>query len=323
MTSELPPTLSYAARLQHGVFSRRQALRAGLTVDLIRARVRRGTWRGVYPGVYTTSDGELSRLGAVWAVVLYAGRGAVLSHETAAELHGLADKVSADKHVTIPGDRRVIEVPGVRIHRSARVFLAASADDDPPRTNVEETVLDLVTAAATFDDVCGWVTRAISRELTDETRLRAAMDHRKKLRWRLELDELITAAVTGDHSVLEYRYTRDVERAHGLPEPDRQVPFTGPGRRRGRRDRVYREYAVVVELDGQQGHRAEDAWRDKRRDNAAAEVGQESLRYGWQDVRYRACATAVQVVKVLQNHGWEGQPRPCSIYCSVRYGSPG
>jgi len=39
---------------------------------------------------------------------------------------------------------------------------------------VMETVLDLTQTAKTFDDVCGWVTRAIARELTDEAMLRAA-----------------------------------------------------------------------------------------------------------------------------------------------------
>jgi hypothetical protein len=126
----------------------------------------------------------------------------------------------------------------------------------------------------------------------------------------------------GDHSVLEFRYTRDVERAHGLPEPDRQVPFTSHRGRRGRRDRVYTRYGVVVELDGQLAHLAEDAWADKDRDNAAVEAGKEPLRYGWRHVRQRTCDTAIQVGRVLQNQGWEGQPKPCSIYCPVRHEFP-
>jgi hypothetical protein len=276
----------------------------------------------VYPGIYTTITGELHRVTLLWAAMLYAGRGAVLSHETAAELHGLADKPAAEIHVTIPAGRRVIALPGVRIHRSRRVFQAASPHWDPPRTNVEETVLDLVGTAATFDDVCGWVTRAISRDLTDETRVRAAMAKRERLRWRTDLDELITAAVTGDHSVLEFRYTRDVERAHGLPEPDRQVPFTGPGGRRGRRDRVYTSYGVVVELDGRVAHPTENVWKDKDRDNAAAEGGKESLRYGWHHVGEQSCKTAIQVANVLRSRGWDGQPQPCSIYCPVRHKFP-
>jgi very-short-patch-repair endonuclease len=135
------------------------------------------------------------------------------------------------------------------------------------------------------------------------------MKARKKLRWRADLRELIVAADGGDHSVLEFRYHRDVERAHGLPEPRRQVPFTGPGGRRGRRDRVY-EGTVVVELDGRLAHSTEDQWRDKTRDNAAAVGGQQTLRYGWAHVKWEACATAVEVAKVLRRHGWDGQPRP-------------
>jgi len=189
---------------------------------------------------------------------------------------------------------------------------------DPPRTTVEETVLDLTQTAKSFDDVCGWVTRAIARELTDESRLQAAMTLRTKLRWRADLHELIVAAAGGDHSVLEYRYHRDVERAHGLPEPSRQMPFAAPGGRRGRRDRVYEEYGVIVELDGRLAHPAENQWKDKARDNAAAAKGQQSLRYGWAQVKWEACATAAEVARVLNLHGWDGRPRPCSPGCPVR-----
>ena len=176
-------------------------------------------------------------------------------------------------------------------------------------------MLDLTQSAKTFDDVCGWVTRAVARELTDEARLRQAMDLRKRLRWRADLNQLIVAAAGGDHSVLEFRYHRDVEKAHGLPEPVRQVPFTGPNGRRGRRDRVYEEYGVVVELDGRLAHPAENQWRDKTRDNAAAAAGEQSLRYGWAQVRWEACATAAEVATVLRLHGWDGRPRPCSPGC--------
>jgi len=178
-------------------------------------------------------------------------------------------------------------------------------------------VLDLTQTAATFDDVCGWVTRAFARDLTDEARLSAAITQRTKLRWRADLHELIVAAASGDHSVLEFRYERDVERAHGLPPPSRQVPFAGPGSRRGRRDRVYEEYAVVVELDGQLAHPEENRWQDKARDNAAAVGGKQTLRYGWTDVRHQPCATAAQVATVLRVHGWQGVPRPCSYGCPV------
>jgi hypothetical protein len=204
------------------------------------------------------------------------------------------------------------------LHRSGRAIEAVQDGSNPPRTRVEETVLDLIQAAANFDEVCGWVTRAFARDLTDQDRLHAAMRHRPRLRWRADLHELIVAAASGDHSVLEFRYDRDVERAHGLPEPVRQAPFTGPNGRRGRRDRLYRDYGVVVELDGRLAHPEENQWQDKDRDNAAAAFdGQQSLRYGWTNVRWHPCATALQVAAVLRRHGWDGWPRPCSPGCPV------
>ena len=317
MNSEFPSTLRNLARYQYGVVSRSQALRAGLTADMIRFRIRSDRWRTLHPGVYATFTGAPGRTAQLWAAVLSAGPGAMLSHETAAELQRLGDKPTETIHVTIPRQRRVKPTEGVSLHRSNRAVEAVQRDSSPPRTWVEETVLDLTQAAASFDDVCGWVTRAFARELTDQERLRAAMRQRTKLRWRSELHELITAAAGGDHSVLEYRYDRDVERAHGLPEAVRQAPFQTPDGRRGRRDRLYEAYGVVVELDGRLAHAEENQWRDKNRDNAAAADRKHTLRYGWEHVRRHPCATALQVAGVLRVNGWEGWPRPCSPGCPV------
>jgi hypothetical protein len=320
MGRDLSPALRNLAGIQSGVVSRPQALRAGMTTDMIKSQVYSGRWRPVYRGVYATFTGPAGRRAQLWAAILSAGSGAVLSHETAAELHRLTDKVTNPIHVTVPYWRHVAVAGGIRLHRSVRAAEAAEENAYPPRTTVEETVLDLTQSAVTFDDVCGWVTRAFARELTDETRLRAVMKARSMLRWRADLHELITAAADGNHSVLEFRYERDVERAHGLPEPVRQAPFAGPDGRRGRRDRLYRDYGVVVELDGRLAHPIESQWKDQARDNAAAADGQQSLRYGWAQVRWEPCATAAEVARVLRRRGWKGRPRPCSPGCPVGRG---
>jgi hypothetical protein len=317
MVSELPSTLRYLAQRQRGVVSRSQAIRAGLSPDMIKFRVRSDRWQQLHPGVYATFSGIPGRGAWLWAALLATGPGAVLSYQTAAELHGLSDKPTSPIHVTVPAQRHLVAVSGVCLHRSERALEAVLGGSQPPRTRVEETVLDLIQTAKTFDDVCGWVTRAIARELTDETRLRAAMKARRRLRWRADLQELIVAAAGGDHSVLEFRYHRDVERAHGLPESARQVPFTTPGGRRGRRDRVYEPYGVIIELDGRLAHVPENQWKDKTRDNAAMAAGQQTLRYGWAQVKWEPCATAAEVARVLRRHGWDGRPRPCSPGCPV------
>jgi hypothetical protein len=184
-----------------------------------------------------------------------------------------------------------------------------------PRTFVEETVVDLVGAANCLDDACGWITAAFGRRLTGEGPLRQTIGIRGKLRWRGELDEMIAAAAGGAHSVLEFRYDRDVERAHGLPTASRQVPFTKPDGSRGFRDRYYETYGLVVELDGKLAHPAERRGHDRRRDNHAAAGGHATLRYDWDDVTRDGCATAAQVARSLAGRGWTGRLRPCSPAC--------
>ncbi len=323
MASELPPTLRHLAQWQYGVISRSQAIRAGLSPGMIKFRVRSDRWRQLHSGIYATFTGAPGRGARLWAALLAAGPGATLSYQTAAELQGLADTVTNPIHVTVPHSRRVAEIDGVFLHRSDRAAEAVLAGSRPPRTTIEETVLDLTQTAQSFDDVCGWVTRAIARELTDETSLRQAMTKRPRLRWRADLHELIVAAAGGDHSVLEFRYHRDVEKAHDLPEPTRQVPFRGPNGRRGRRDRLYEPYRVVVELDGRLAHPDENRWKDKTRDNAAAAEGIQSLRYGWMHISRQPCETAAEVARVLRRRGWDGRPRPCSPGCPVQRDLPG
>jgi hypothetical protein len=316
MRNEITRELAQLACFQAGVVTRQQALGAGLSTGAIVARVRHGRWRQIHRGVYATFTGPVNREARLWAAVLYAGKGALLSHETAAELHGLSDHCSPLIHVTVPASRRVRPASGLVIHTSTQ------ADPDVrfprgviPRTFAEETVIDLIHAACDLDTVCGWITAAFGRRLTGEGPLRTTMNSRTKLRWRTQIDEIVTAAAGGAHSVLEFRYDRDVERAHGLPAAECQVPFTKPDGRRGFRDRYYREFGLVVELDGTQAHPEDRRGLDRARDNAVIAGGGSTLRYGWYDVTGDPCMTAAQVADALRERGWTGQLRPCSPAC--------
>ena len=86
--------LTWLSQLQYqaGVVSRQQALDAGFTGKAIEWRLGTGAWRRVQRGVYATFSGKLSREARLWAVVLRLGAGAVLSHETAAEIQHLTDR---------------------------------------------------------------------------------------------------------------------------------------------------------------------------------------------------------------------------------------
>jgi hypothetical protein len=113
-------------------------------------------------GVYAAFTGEPGRTALLWAAVLRAGSGA-LSHQTAAELFGIADAPARLIHVTVPAGRhpaRPGAIPGILIHRSDRVLVARHPVLQPPRTRLEETVLDLVHGAASFEEALGWLCRA-------------------------------------------------------------------------------------------------------------------------------------------------------------------
>lgn len=80
-----------------------------------------------------------------------------------------------------------------------------------------------------------------------------AMSRRPRWRWRAEILGALGTIAEGVHSNLEYRYVRDVERAHGLPTARRQARTTR-GSRAQYFDNLYEEHGVAVELDGRAAH---------------------------------------------------------------------
>jgi len=315
VATELPPELRRLALLQRGVVSRAQVLAEGLTDEVITARLSRGSWQRLFPGVYAVFSGDLGREAALWAAVLYAGRGAALSHQSAAELWGLADQSSSRIHLTVPGDRRVTKRPGLVLHLSGRARQAIHPYAVPPRTTLEETVIDLCNTARDLDAAVGWLTRAIGRRLTTQDRLRVALEARDRVRWRGQLAELLHPDSAGIHSVLEYRYVRDVERPHRFPAPTRQAQSRLGGRNLYR-DTLYEAYKTVVELDGRVAHPGDSRWNDIHRDNAAATAGISTLRYGWLEVTTTPCEVAAEVAATLAQRGYT-TARPCSPACPV------
>ena len=143
-----------------------------------------------------------------------------------------------------------------------------------------------------------------------------------RVRWRAELSAALGLAADGVHSLLEFRYVTRVERPHGLPAGHRQHLVVRAGQRQYQ-DVTYREYGLVVELDGQAAHPAGSRWRDVRRDNASTAVGQGTLRYGWADVTGRPCFVAGQVAGALAARGWTGAPRRCGRSCGLAGTGPG
>jgi hypothetical protein len=292
-----------------GVVSRAQLRAIGIDDAVIDAKLRSGLWQRGFPGTYVAHNGEIAYMTKVWSAVLYAGDYAMVSYETAAFLHGLTDRAPDDVHVTVPSTRRVRRQAGMVVHMNGRAPQQALSAC-PTRTSVEETVLDLVSAATRPDEVVAVLTNACQRRRTTPARISKALALRKKIPHRALIEETLVAVADGVHSVLEWRYRRDVERAHGLPRGKRQAAR----RRNGKQEFVdvdYDEYGVLVELDGAAYHGAEQSANDRSRDRAAAARGKVTLRFGWHETAFAPCEAASEVAAVLTTRGWKGALRPC------------
>jgi hypothetical protein len=286
-----------------------------MTSPAVRSMLRSGRWQRLHQGVYAAFSGEPGRAAALWAALLRAGQGAVLSHFTAAELDQLGP-IRSPIHISVPANRRVEPISGVMLHRRSDINMIRHPTRVPPRTRIEETAIDLALCAATLDDALGWLARACGSRLITAAQLEAALARRPRARWRCELGNALAETGAGSHSLLELRYVRDVERPHGLPRGLRQAK-TGRERRTEYRDVLYEQFGVCVETDGAVAHPVHQRWRDQQRDNAGAAGGVITLRYGWADVTERPCQVAAQVAAVLRRRGWTGSPHRCAPACPI------
>ena len=278
----------------------------------MRHRVRGADWQRIQRGVYATFSGEVTRERQLWAALVRAGPGAVLSHQTAAELYGLLKRPSSMIHLTVPATANPAKhgkIPGVVVHRSRIIEATRHPALLPPRTRIEDTVLDLIAdmddPADRYDLIC----RAIGNRLTTAARLREALDKRSRFRNRPEAESALGDAGQGALSNLERWYLLGVERRHGLPVATRQARVRSAG---GSiyLDNLYEEYLVCVELDGKAAHPETEQWSDRRRDrrNLALEKIV-TMRFGYLDLRTREaqCQTASEVARVLRDRGpWVG-----------------
>ncbi len=197
-----------------------------MTGKQIDTAARSGRWQRLHVGAYASFSGEPGRPALLWAALLRAGPAAVLSHYSAAELHGLVAPSVPDIHVMVPTGRQIAPIAGVVLHYSSLVARERPPALRPPRTRIEETVLDLAQSADSLDTAMSWMLRGCANRRTTPDRIAAAMAQRARLRWRAELSAALGLGADGVHSLLEFRYVTRVERPHGLSAGTRQNRVT-------------------------------------------------------------------------------------------------
>jgi hypothetical protein len=314
-------------REQDGVVSRGQLADLGASRADVRRLLARRELVVVHRGVYVDHGAAPTRSQRQWAAVL-ACAPAALHRESALDAHGMTrDRPTGGTtdrtiHLVVDRDRRISPPEGVTVERVADHDQWVQSNRRPPRA-----VLDfaLVKSAADRDpaDAIALLSDAVHQGLTTAERLVATIGRLPRLPQRALLGEILADVASGVRSVLEQRYLRDVERAHGLPAGERQVrqdTVSGVVHR----DVRHRPERVLVELDGAFGHRdSVDRWADLQRDLDAALDDHVTLRPGWAQV-LEPCRLASLVGDVLRRRGWTGRPHPCGPTCPVADdGGPG
>lgn len=272
----------------HGLITRAEAGRLGLSRDQIDWRVRSGRWRVVHRGVYAITGPVPGHHARLLAAVLGAGAGAAASHRSASWLWGWQHTPPVRPQVTVPhGSHRCIYEADLHRRRASgrRSVLVAGI----PTTDPLQTLVDLAAAglpAKTLDDL---VDVAIARRQVKAVQLAAAVTRVSgagragpaELRQVLQRRGLVEAP---HPSVLESRVMRLLH-AWGITPLGVEVAWGGG---RYRLD-ILLAPGVALEVDGFAFHSSPRARsRDLERRNRIRASGIYLVEADWVAVTYEA-----------------------------------
>ncbi len=162
---------------QAGYFTTGQAARAGYSRQLVAHHARAGNFERVRRGVYRLKRFPGSAREDLYVAWLRSGPDAVVSHESALELHGLSDILPSAIHLTLPrsSSRRR---SGIRMHTSDVTADEVTTRDGLPVTTVIRTIADVARAGMASEHVADAISDALDRGMVSEDELRAEADRR-------------------------------------------------------------------------------------------------------------------------------------------------
>lgn len=252
----MDPLLAVALTRHGNVFSTAHARAAGYDRHAVAAQVRSGAWCTVRYGVHTTREvwaahvavGEQHHLEAA-AVVLRLDRPqSVLSHASAARLHGLLLPTDAGTDVELTDPEQFRRGRGYRVRRASLPPEDVTTIDGLPVTSLARTLADLGREWDVVDTVVAVDDVLADGRLTPADLVTAALRHRH---WpgAGRMARAFGLARVGAHSPHETR-TRLAFVAAGLPEPMLQAAVYRGLRLVGVLDMLWEEPAAFAEGDG-------------------------------------------------------------------------
>jgi hypothetical protein len=286
-------TAAKTAARQHGAITRRQLEACGLGSKAIAIRVRKGQLHRVHQGVYTLGHPPQSLLERFMAAVLACGKGATVSHVSAAVLWELLRPIDGPVHISTPTTSGRKKQSGIHLHRCPSLKPLADPSPSPSYLQQEggrgrrvlttyRRHIPVTTVARTLEDL-----RASS--LLAPHLLRRATRQAELKGYRLEY--LVTDRTRSD---LEDLFLGIVRR-YAIPLPEVNVKLD-----RWTVDFLWRSERVVVETDFWGYHRGSVAFEDDHaRDLDLRQQGYTVLRYDDTQLEHEPARVADDVSRAL------------------------
>lgn len=293
------------AQKNGGIFSTQEAVALGLAKATLSRRVTDGIFVRIAPGVLalpgTATRPDIEMRAAMKTL------GAVVSHQSAARIHGLQPIEDSPPNVTV-SHRGTHTFPGVIVHQSTDLLdehvmeIADMRVTTPPRTIVD---LSKVYSARRLERIVENALIAGKVDLDDLVELTTALSRRGKVgikRMRRVIENLTGNALS--ESELERLLIELIVNA-GLPEPVKQFHAPWLKRLNGRVDLAYPMYKILIEGDSRRWHGTFDAFEsDRTRDNAAQIAGWIILRITWRMIQTEPSMVIQTVKAALESRGW-------------------
>jgi hypothetical protein len=268
--------IAHLASRSHGVVSREDLIRIGMTPAQIRSRLARGDLIPIHRGVFRVGHSAPSLEARYFAAVKAGGQGALLHGRAAAHLLGLLRRPPPQPEVLTTRRR---QPSGVKISRCRAINPRDGRSwRGVPVTTVPRTIVDL---AAVLDppDLARAFHEAAVRHRVRPDAVDAILSRRHNWPGARELQRVIWGDEPVSLSKLESSFIAAV-RAARLPLPETNVPAGAH-----RVDCRWPEHRLTVELDSYRFHNTRHAFeQDRQREREARDRGDEFRRYTWADV---------------------------------------
>jgi hypothetical protein len=288
------PKLSVISSARGGWFTRADAVRSGYSDSELRRRVRSGQWSRLTRDVYVEPADDpadeppwerAARLHLVKtrAVVNRLGPGAVVSHQSAAVLHGLPTwSLDLSRvHVTKARGRTRSDVV-TEVHRSTFDPGELTVVDGLPVVTPARAVTEIA-CTSTYEIGVVLGDAALHAGLTTPEALLATADRHRAWPGSPAARGAVRFANGLSESVGESRL-RVFAANHGLPEPELQVEIRdAAGKLIARVDMLFAR-VLIAEFDGALKYgNADSLVAEKWREDNLRAAGYQVVRIGWRD----------------------------------------